>query len=315
MLRSETQPQNGARITRSPIAARASAACALAWPASATCASTALSVAKPRDLATPRADRAAASPRGRGPAPRQAGHSPVAVASTAIDLPAPHIGAVVEIESHDPLSHRRGQRHLFVGARGADRIDPLDEAFGLHRRHGHQRSLARFLLRGIAAATSCQHRRGGEEGENGSHEVQCAMDTREGRQACPTNLSQKCVNTLRRSIGTLRRHPQPSASHHCNISRNGASRAARQETRHSPDRRLAVSHRRDRHRRARARPAGHVARHRALGDPQGQCRYRLPPRTPPPRGRRRRRPGSRARSAPPRSARIAIARRAATARR
>jgi len=48
MLRSETQPPNGARTTRSAIPARASAACALAWPASATCVSTALRVAKPR---------------------------------------------------------------------------------------------------------------------------------------------------------------------------------------------------------------------------------------------------------------------------
>ena len=48
-------------------------------------------------------------------------------------LPAPDIAAIVEIEPDDALGHRRGERHLLVGERGADRVDPLDEA---HRRGG-----------------------------------------------------------------------------------------------------------------------------------------------------------------------------------
>ena len=36
-------------------------------------------------------------------------------------------GAVVEVEPHDPLGYRRGERHLLVGPGIADRFDPVGE--------------------------------------------------------------------------------------------------------------------------------------------------------------------------------------------
>ena len=161
MVRRLTQPAKGARITRSPICAWTACACARAAAAAATWRvvigaggeAAILERLDPLELLL----RLALARIGRVELGVLLG-----LAQHRDDLAALDEAAVVEIEPDDPLGDRRRQGHLLVGARGADRLDPVGEAIARRRLGLDQRRLAVALL-GVAAAAGGERDREHED--------------------------------------------------------------------------------------------------------------------------------------------------------
>ena len=125
---SDTQPEKGARITRSPICGAAPAAPGRAPRRRRRPARRRLErVAKPRSLSSSTRRSCCCASRARACASRSWALC-CACCEHGDHLAALDEAAVVEIEPDDPLGDRRRERHLLVGARGADRLDPVGEA-------------------------------------------------------------------------------------------------------------------------------------------------------------------------------------------
>ena len=93
------------------------------------------------------------------------------------DLAGADEAAVVEIQADDPLRHRRRDRHLLVGAGGADRLHPVGEAKAGRGLRLDQRRGPVLALLGLGTATGGQgERKDREEEKSSDHGMigQCA---------------------------------------------------------------------------------------------------------------------------------------------